>query len=269
MNSSLSNNKTIQKVLQYWTFGSFKIEILSDPDIQHFIQKISDSFKTLLCKYGPVKNSPEGIQGIFLYTSFVQANELCRDIVKDTLLNSNIIGAKYDEFGYGFDEGSLCQAAMQKPYKMVQIANILSPPILWGENSLLYPNLIEYDWHEEGLLQSNSFYVQSRVYENHISFILNKVIAVPSTKYPSQKSIFTVQERTIDIENIIDTACDIIWDHLQALDFENYENWPLQNRCGEHYKEEVSVENYAYFSKNLKVLLSKWVRKNRERHYLK
>jgi hypothetical protein len=260
MHPFFSNDKTMQKALQGWSFGLFITEIFNNSGIQQFIQKLSGLLKTLLGKYGSVKDSPEGIQGITLYSDFGHANIFCANIVKNTLLSANVINAKYDEYNYHFFEQYVCEAAMQKPYKMIQIANILSPPILWNENSFLYPNLIEHDWHEKGLLQSNSFYVQSYVHENHINFILNKVVEVPSTTCSSQKSTFTIQERIINVESIIDTACDIIWSHLQTLDFENYENKFLQNRCSEHYsRDKFLVENYVYFSKNLKILMSKWV----------
>ena len=246
------------KVLEGWTCDAFIQEILNDTDIEQLLHKVVDPFKRILGKYGQVKNSPDGVQDIILCAGTFSLQSF-QSLVLDVLLNAKITDAKskYIEIS---DDTILSQCAMQKPYKMIQIANALSPPdILYKDNLSLYPNLIEHGWLGNDLLQPNSFYVQAYIYENNINFILNKVVAVSSIEGAVQKSTFTIQERGINVENITDTTCDIMWNHFQTLDCEDYDNRFFSNCCDEHGVGEFNAENYFNFKANLKILMNNWV----------
>lgn len=251
--------KEYMEVLEGWDCDTFIKEILNDKDIEQLMYKVVDAYKRILCKYSQVENSPDGIQAITFCDDFYGLRLFNKDLVLVALLDAKISVAN-SKFINIVDDTMISRAALQKPYKMIQIANALLPPdILSKDNLSLYPNLIEHDWRENDLIQPNSFYVQAYIYENCINFILNKVIAVSSIDNAVQKSTFTIQEKNINIENIINTACDILWNHFQSLDFEDHSNSFSRNCCYEHSDGEFDVENYFNFKANLKILMSNWV----------
>lgn len=247
------------EVLEKWDCSTFMKEVSSDTDIEQLIHKIVDTFKRIIGKYNQVENSPDGVQAIILYDDFRRFQPPFRNLFLDALLNAKITNAKSD-FISSIDGPLFTEAAMRKCYKMIQISNAFLPPtILDKDNLSLYPNLIEHGWRENSLLQPNSFYVQAYVYEKHINFILNKVVAVSSIGNAVQKSTFTIQETSIKVDNISDTICDIMWNHFQVLDFEEYGNRLFQNCCDKHGFVEFNSESYFNFKANLKILIRNWV----------
>lgn len=256
--SGCNSGKILAECLEEWNCRAFMDEILHDAGIKQFIQKIVDSFKMILGKYSQVKNSPEGIQNIILYSCLDGSKRCYEYIIRNALLESNAIDDKNNFFN-GFLDFELSEAAMKKPYKMIQIANTLSPPIVLNENDLTGPNLIKHSWHQKDLLQPNSFYVQAYVYPDHISFILNKAVVVSSKNNAVKKSTFTIQEETINIGSILDLACDFMWNHFQSLYFTDTKHRPFLNCCDKHDARELSVRNYFNFTANLNILMSKWV----------
>ena len=252
------------EVLEGWDCSTLIQKILNDPDIEQLIRKVVDTFKNILGKYNQVKNSPDGIHAIILCDDIYTHKQFYQNLFRDALLNAKIIDAK-SKFNGVRIEMYLSNAAMQKPYKMIQIANALAPPDIWNKDNLsLDPNLIKHGWRENDLLLPNSFYVQAYVDENHINFILNKVVAVSSIDNAVQKSTFTIEERSINVESITDTICNIMWNRFQALDFEDCSHRFFRNYCDEHGVGEFNAENYFNFKANLKILMGNWVSATRK-----
>lgn len=52
------------------------------------------------------------------------------------------------------------------------------------------------------------------MFENCIDFTLNKGIDISVLSDTVQKSKFTVKERRVSIDNIVDLACHNMWSHL-------------------------------------------------------
>lgn len=259
--SSFFEYKSVQEFLKGWTCGTFMAEILNDTDIKKSMHEALGSVKCLLSKYSTVKSSPEGIQDIILYTGNDYCNLFYKNLVRDVLLQANVIDDE-NEFIDIFDEMKLCEGAMQRPYKMIQIANALSPPVIWNENNVEDFKLVEINRDKTDLLPPNSFYLQVGICENHVKYIMNKVIAVSSTNNIVQKSTFTVQEETISVEDMYNSTCNFMWNHFQNLDLASGEK--LSNECCvAHSYEALSASNYYCFCESLKKSMSNWVSKSR------
>lgn len=232
-------------------------EILNNTDIKKIMHEALRLFKNLLSKYSIIKDSPEGIQDIILYTDNDYNNLFHKTLVRDVLLQANVINDE-NEFIDILDEIKLCEGAMQKPYKMIQLANALLPPVILKENNAEDIKFVEINRDKTDLLPPNSFYLQVYIRENRVEFIMNKVIAVPSTNNSVQKSTFTVQEEIISVEDMFNSACNYIWSHFQDLDLASSET--LSNECCvAHNYEALSTSNYYCFSANLKETMRNWV----------
>jgi hypothetical protein len=76
------------------------------------------------------------------------------------LLDAEFVGPKH-YFMYETEGQDICLGAMQKPFKMIQIANALLPPIVWNEGTSRQVELMDYNNRQQDLLPPNSFYVQA------------------------------------------------------------------------------------------------------------
>ncbi|GAN05981.1 hypothetical protein MAM1_0107c05457 [Mucor ambiguus] len=163
---------------------------------------------------------------------------------RSALLDANFIDPKNyfdsDTGGYNISLG-----VMQKPLKMIQIANALLPPIVWDEGASRQVELIDHSNQKEDLLPPNSFYVQAYVNDGYIRFILNKVIAVSLLNGAIQKSTFTIQEASVKLESTFDSVCDNMWNHLMSLECLTDIN--QHGHCDTHLKGEYSTADYCFF----------------------
>ncbi|KAI8645211.1 hypothetical protein BD408DRAFT_480717 [Parasitella parasitica] len=253
--SNFFKHKAAQTLLKGWTCGAFINEILNDANIKQFIQDGLGSLQRILDKYSSAKDSPEGVQDIVLYTDCETSHPFHKRLIRDILLDANVIDSENKLISV-FDDMKLCEGAMQKPYKIIQIANANLPPIIWNDDRHTAPQVLKHGCHSLDLLPSNSFYLQAHIYRYHVEFILNKVVAETLVEDVEQKATFTVQEETLVIENILDSACDIIWSHYQALDFDDE---ALNSCCDNHSYGMSSAKSYNCFSANFKTLMSKWL----------
>ncbi|EPB84115.1 hypothetical protein HMPREF1544_09103 [Mucor circinelloides 1006PhL] len=254
--SSFFEYKSVRDFLNGWTCGAFIDELLNDADIKLLIQQSLDSFKRILEKYSLVKNSPESIQDIILYADCENSNVFLKSLVRDILLKEGIIDQEND-FMDTCNDMRLCEGAMQKPCKMIQIANALLPPMIQNDDDQVVFEPKQYRRQETNILPSNSFYLQARMHQHSINFILNKVVTVSVVDNIEQKSTFTVQEETIPIADLLYSACDLIWEHYQGLD--SHFEGGLWDCCDAHTQDMLSINHYCLFKTNLKRLMEVWV----------
>lgn len=140
---------------------------------------------------------------------------------------------------------------------MIQIANALLPPMIWSQDARDEFEPKRHIRQETDILPSNSFYLQCCIRPHHINFILNKVITDSIVDGVEQKSTFTVLEETIDIDNVLDMACDLIWEHYQRIGDHLAEE--LFDYCNTHTQDMLSVSHYCDFKAKLSRLIDTWV----------
>lgn len=246
--------------------GDLLAAICNDPNIQLSLADIYNAINEVLFKFSPIKNAPDGIQNIIIHDSAAfrkndSEHPFYKYIINDFLVNTNVdeirnyhehkvMAGHYITFG-----------AMQKPYTMIQIANSFLPPTILNDkypvndSSKQIRNTTLNDRKEIDLLPPNSFYVHAHVKDFSVYYTLNKIIEVSSSIGTSEKSTFTVKEKTICMENTIDSVCDHLLNHLQMLNFDGDENTLLQ-RCYQHQLEDgLSMNNYNRFLNNMKQLV--------------
>ncbi|OAC97584.1 hypothetical protein MUCCIDRAFT_86916 [Mucor lusitanicus CBS 277.49] len=115
---------------------------------------------------------------------------------------------------YSYNDQHLDRYAMQQPYKMIQIANAILPPVIAGKEEQTNP-AFRPRTHANSLIAPNSFYVQANVTDTQIYFILNKVIEVPPPE--TGIALSTVQERSIETEDIAEAASLLLWNYYQSM----------------------------------------------------
>ncbi|KAG1090532.1 hypothetical protein G6F42_019669 [Rhizopus arrhizus] len=140
---------------------------------------------------------------------------------------------------------------------MSQIANALLPPMIQNDDDQVVFEPKQYRRQETNILPSNSFYLQARMHQHSINFILNKVVTVSVVDNIEQKSTFTVQEETIPIADLLYSACDLIWEHYQGLD--SHFEGGLWDCCDAHTQDMLSINHYCLFKTNLKRLMEVWL----------
>lgn len=246
----------VHDCLKGWTCGTFINEILNYTDINLFLQQGVQSFRNILEKYSPIKNSPEGIQDIILYADCECSNPFHRNLIRDLLLKEDIIDQEND-FMDICNNLRLCEGAMQRPCKMIQIANAFLPPMIWNEDVQSEFEPKQHIRQEADILPPNSFYLQCYIHQHYINFILNKVVTVSFLDDTEQKSTFTVQEEIINMRDLLESACDLIWEHYQELDTHNGEG--LIKYCEAHTHDMISISHYCHFKTNLSLLMDIWV----------
>ncbi|CAO3647040.1 unnamed protein product [Mucor fragilis] len=221
-----------------------------DTNIKGFIDQVVCKLKELHSKYSNLKYSPDGIQDVILYCHYI-SNPFYRTLFRKALLDANLTNAQ-NWFLPGLN---IYPGAMRKPFKMVQIANALLPPTIWKNGSSNQLEWTDYNARDEDLLPPNSFYVQAYINDDHIRFILNKVIAVSSVNGALQKSTFTVQEMSVELESILDSVCDIMWNHLMLPECQRDPD--LFDHCDTHLTGEYSAANYCFFKRSIQEMTDK------------
>ncbi|KAL9548439.1 hypothetical protein PS6_006601 [Mucor atramentarius] len=239
--------------LKTWSCGQFITKVFGDANVKHYSKQVCNFFRKALDEYDAVRNSPDGIQHILLYSH--SKREDFRHYIMQALIEENIIQPGNEFIEVSPNHNELAPNAMQKAYKMVQVANAILPPIILNKETQ-DGSIFQMDRCSDNLMAPNSFYVQASITEKQISFILNKVIQVSSSK--NAVDLFTVQERSIDMEDVAETASHMLWNYYQAIiDMKEHQDL-LTKCCRQHDSIELSSSHYKEFSKNLKKLVDLW-----------
>lgn len=261
--------KHLEKLVEGLTCGNFITEVLNDPSLQSLQKTVCSKVKSILDKFN--NNAPDGIQDLVVYHSssiFRYDPLFCKKIIQDGFVGTNLKTDNYfigdtqlliDDPLHNMSADNLCQGAMHKPYTMIRIVNFLLPPVILNQEH----NAIKLDENQElisDILPVNTFYICAHIKENYINFILNKVVQVCSANGIAQKSIFTVHQKKIYIDSIVDSILDNMWAFFTSLDFEELVEHNMFLKCCEHqFQEEVTLVNYHCFNLNFKKCVEKWV----------
>jgi hypothetical protein len=247
--------------LKNWTCGQLIEAVFEDAKVKHYFKQVGSFFKQVLKKHGGAKNSPDGIQHKLFHSRCPDPERInptrdnFRHYIKHVLIEENIIQIGKEDFR--FNLGHYARYAMQQPYKMIEIANAILPPVIVDDkeqNGFTSRPVKRAD----NLIAPNSFYVQANVTETQISFILNKVIEVPSSKTGIE--LFTIQERLIEMEDIVETVLHVLWNHYQSMVNLGEQQHALFSYCQDHDNMELVSSHYKQFKKNAKKLMNFWVR---------
>ncbi|KAL9547136.1 hypothetical protein MBANPS3_006317 [Mucor bainieri] len=247
--------------LKNWTDNQFIAAIIEDADVKHHFNQISGFFKKALDEFGTLKSSPDGIQHIILYSRYydLETNSSReRDYshyILQALLEEDIIQPENSFFF--MHEIHNAQIAMQQPYKMIQIANAALPPIIVNDKGQSEFKKLQAHKPVKKLIAPNSFYVQANVTETQISFVLNKVIEVSLST--ADIGLFTIQERTIEMEDIANDASYLLWNHYQSMVYLEEQQHALFERCQDHDIMVLSSSQYEEFKKDARKLIKSWL----------
>ncbi|GAN05975.1 hypothetical protein MAM1_0107c05451 [Mucor ambiguus] len=217
LHTSLLRPEEFKEILRGLTCGAFMRKLLTVTNTKRVVDQLLCEVKGLYGKYRKFQNSPDGIQDVILHST-TQISHFYKEMLQSALLDANLIDPE-NKFIY-IDGQEICHGAMQKPLKMIQIANALLPPIVWTEGTSRQVELIDYNNQKEDLLPPNSFYVQAY-------------------------SIFTVQEVSVKLESTFDSVCDTMWNHLMALGF--LTDIDQHGHCDTHLTGEYSTADYHFF----------------------
>ncbi|KAL7330828.1 hypothetical protein PS15p_205720 [Mucor circinelloides] len=242
--------------LRSWSCGQLIATIFADENVKQYFKQVSDFLKSALGEYGSIKNSPDGIQHVLLYNNST-AGPVFRHCIMQELINEDIIQPGNKFIKTSPYNNAMC--AMQKSLKMIQIANAILPPVIVNEDTQ-DDSVFQMDRRSDKLTSTNSFYVQASITDTHISVILNKVVVPPSFKNAAK--IFTVQERSVEIEDITGTVSHLLWNHYQSMNDGKENQHSLFKYCQEHDGIVFSFKHYKQFKKDIKKLIVHWFETN-------
>ncbi|GAN05978.1 hypothetical protein MAM1_0107c05454 [Mucor ambiguus] len=161
LHTSLDGPEEFKEILRGLTCGAFIHELLTDTNIKGIIDQLLCEVKGIYSKYSDFQDSPDGIQDVILHCN-TQTSYFCKETFRTALIDANFVDPE-NYFDSDTEGQHICYGAMQKPFKMIQIANALLPPIVWNEGASRQVELIDYNNQKEDLLPPNSFYVQAYV----------------------------------------------------------------------------------------------------------
>ncbi|KAK4513168.1 uncharacterized protein ATC70_012963 [Mucor velutinosus] len=262
LHTSLYGLEGSKEILRGLTCGTFMNGLLTDASVKEFIDQLVCEVKGIHNKYSNFQSSPDGIQDVILHCH-LETSIFYREIFQIALLDANFVDAQADFIG-GTQGQDTCFSAMQKPIKMIQIANALLPPTVWNGESCEQVELVSYSSGEDDLLPPNSFYAQASINNNHIRFILNKVIAVSSANDTIQKSTFTVKEMSVKLEGIFGSVCDNMWNHLMMPECQG--EITRHDRCDTHSAGEYSAANYRFFKCSIQKMTDELLQKRQAKY---
>ncbi|KAL9546275.1 hypothetical protein PS6_007744 [Mucor atramentarius] len=234
------------------SYHQFMKIISLDTSVQQYAKQIVDFIQSFLDEYDLISNSPDGIHDIILRDNYLP--DYYRYFIKESFLQAKLVRPETNFITIP-DIGHLGEFAIQKPLKMIQIANVILPPVILGEED---SNSVASDRIQEdnsSFLPMNSYYIQVNIEEQQIKYILNKVIKTPSSKNAAQ--LFTVQEREISINGLASSASDEMWNHYQRLESEGHLGG-LIDWCHKHEAILLSTRHYECFSTNMKKIVRAW-----------
>lgn len=231
-------------------------EISLNANVQEYTGEIADFMRNFCEEYGTLSHSPDGIQDIVLYYGEDLRLYYCF-YISQALIQAKLVKPE-NRFIKNVQISTLLQdAAVQKPIKMFEIANAILPPVLLDDENIDNGTCNKIQRDGNSLLPLNSFYVQVTISEQQIDFILNKVVKEPSSKNTAQ--LFTIQQREIRSDSIMDVASDNMWNHYQLLESEGHLGL-LSNCCQKHDTIELAARHYKCFNSDIKKLIEAWVR---------
>ncbi|KAL7326641.1 hypothetical protein PS15p_208944 [Mucor circinelloides] len=263
------SSRKVGAILQYSYFNEYQLQGLENSQANRFYMKVShdarvqqraravcDFLRASLDEYVTISNAPDGVRSVILSHA---NNELEWSLhsfcIEQALLQAKIIEPE-EKFTYVQCE----EGALQRPVKMTQIANAVLSPVIQedAEEEELDEFAFTNDQEANGIsLPLNSFYLQATIGKRQIDFMLNKVINVPLVK------LFTVQEKTIEIDDIMDTTFVAMWNYYQLLESNGHLD-ALSAFCEEHKDIILSLSHYECFSTNMPNLFNAWFRDNND-----
>lgn len=264
----------MQGYLTGLTCNNLRSEILENPNYIKDLKSVCKSIKEIIDDNNGKKDVLDNIQDVLFYTCKIQddATGFCQHILVESLLTEGVLKSKTNviigsQTNFGEE---LCTGAMKKPHTMIQVANTLLPPLILDQydNPLIHDTQLlkqvlsrSKELENPDLFPPNIFYVQAEINEDCISFVLNKVFEVNSAEGVVQKSVFSVKEKTIVGENIFDSVCENILNHLQMIDDNGFESF-IQKCAQRQNAITLCRENYSLICTNLKLAIKESVNIN-------
>ncbi|KAI8639869.1 hypothetical protein BD408DRAFT_445624 [Parasitella parasitica] len=238
-------------------------EICGIPQIELLLTDICNLVLEMFHKFNPVKDAPDGIHEVILYDG---ANALQKEgnqtfykqLIRDFLVNAGVVEAQNDFHYHVLGGRDISIGAMRKPFTMIEIVNSFQAPLILDNDVLgKSNNSLQIQNPNNDLLPPNSFYIHVHVAAGSIHYVLNKVIETSAVNGASKKSTFTVKTRTISLDNIADSACDHLLNHMQALASNDDEYYSvLFQKCGRHqFEDGLTKVRYDHFFHSLAQLV--------------
>ncbi|KAK4521246.1 uncharacterized protein ATC70_013191 [Mucor velutinosus] len=228
----------------------FLVDLTQDVDIQQYTKAICDLLQVSLKASRLINGAPDGIRRILLGNG--NTGPLHCFLIEKALLQAKLV--KTEE---RFTLNDTDQGVLYRSVKMTRIANALLPPLIQDEEETDGFAFSDREDTKSTLLPLNSFNLQANIDERQIHFILNKVVNASSSAIPVE--LFTAQERTVEMDHILVTASDIIWDHYQQLESEGHLD-ALITCYSEHENITLTLDYYKCFAVNLTNFIDNWVK---------
>ncbi|KAF1797745.1 hypothetical protein FB192DRAFT_1395928 [Mucor lusitanicus] len=246
--------------LKNWSFGQLVAKIFKEANVKQYFEQVCTFYKKATETYNLGIDAPDGIQHILLYNSYRFRifdgfpNQDFSDWIRDALIEENIIQPGNEVLDASSHSA---EVAFQQPYKIMQIANAILPPVIVGDEEQNEPTVQVHE-HKDSLITPNSFYVQANVADTQIDFILKKEVS--SSEHAAE--LFTVQERSIAVEDIVSSIMHSLWNHYQSmLDLQEQQHC-LFKRCQDHETMPLLSSNYEEFKRNAEKLIDCWFATN-------
>lgn len=221
--------------------------IIKDIDIQQCLKNMCNFMNDSIRSHGSFSKSPDGIQNACLM-GYKEWKSFVVMVIKDTLADKRFVHRSI-RYIPGIYLDSCFSAVIQRFLKLLQVTNIVLPSVIVNERGSIETTSATTTTHK--LLSPSSFYVQAKIRPDHVDFTLNKIIETSLSSGTVQT--FTVQEKSIKIQNMISSACDNLWNHLEEHQkhFRKY--------CENHDEIIFSSRIYDSFSRSFKKLVNTWV----------
>jgi len=239
------------------TCGKLITGIWDDVNVEQFLGQVNHIIKDSLDQYGTAEGSPDGIQDVILYKCNPRIKNASCGIIEGALTKCVLKAVDTFQHRNAFidtpEVAAVCASAMMKPHKMIQIASAILPPVLVDQE-----NALTITRNSSEPIAPNSYYAQVLINKQHVDFILNKVIKASLSETTIQK--FTVLEKRIEIQDIVEVASENMWNHYQFLDSDDLQASMLKICTRKHSAIELSLRHHMSFSSNLQKMVKIWVK---------
>ncbi|EPB81099.1 hypothetical protein HMPREF1544_12199 [Mucor circinelloides 1006PhL] len=253
-NSKLSKRE-YKEHLSNLTCGKLITGIWDDVNVEQFLGQVNHIIKDSLDQYGTAEGSPDGIQDVILYKCNPRIKNASCGIIEGALTKCVLKAVDTFQHRNAFidtpEVAAVCASAMMKPHKMIQIASAILPPVLVDQE-----NALTITRNSSEPIAPNSYYAQVLINKQHVDFILNKVIKASLSETTIQK--FTVLEKRIEIQDIVEVASENMWNHYQFLDSDDLQASMLKICTRKHSAIELSLRHHMSFSSNLQKMVKIW-----------
>ncbi|KAK4521198.1 uncharacterized protein ATC70_013143 [Mucor velutinosus] len=244
--------------LRDYQVNHFLKDLTHDANVLQYTRAVCDFLQKSMDEYG-LKNAPDGVRSVILSCDDrAFATGLQCFFIEQALLQANIIQPEVSftttRYRTPYREG-----ALQRPLKITQMVNTLLPPLV--QNELFCKAVFNDSQADDGiLLPLNSFYLQASISRQHIEFILNKVVKIPSPGAPAE--LFTVLESTVEMDDIFAATSDTLWRNYQRKEIEGYLD-ALTSNCLKHKGTVLSLGHYKCFTANMTDFINRWIQHKR------